>query len=325
MGRRSGNALDDALGGLRRALPDRVRLMLSAEFAFREQFAYGHREILCRFANLPADAVLLGRVQHGWDPFETEPAGRFRPPLRVESSQWVWTNDAADRAYTRGVRRVHAIGAPWLYLLKGFGHPKSDSAGGLLAMPGHYNELSSVPRHAQFANSISELGWPGDVTVALHGLDFMTRGIRDVYACRGWLVESAGWPIIAGPPRQPSSTLGDRTRYLTNLLDFMTRSSTLITDAMGTHVLYAGTVGMTVLLWPGDPPSWEDHQPSGTAALLSSLRDERAWQEKHLGRFYRDEIPQQVLDDLIARFLGVDATRSPADLARVLEWQSNGG
>ncbi len=310
---------------VREALPGRLRPLLSAEFAFREQYAYGHREILCRFAGLPADAILLGRVQHGWDPFETEPARRFRPPLRGESWQWVWTNEAVERARTRGVSKVHAIGAPWLYLVEEAGAPTADPAGGLLAMPGHYDELSSVSRHAQFAATISELGRTGDVTVALHGLDFMTRDIREIYAQRGWRIESAGWPIIAGPPRRPSTSLGDRTRFLPNLLDFMTQSRTLITDAMGTHVLYAGSVGMTVLLWPGDPLPQGGRESDGAAALLSSLRDERAWQERHLGRFYRQEIPRPVLDDLVARHLGVDAIHSRADLEGVLEWHSDEG
>ncbi len=310
---------------VREALPGRLRPLLSAEFAFREQYAYGHREILCRVAGLPPDAVLLGRVQHGWDPFETEPARRFRPPLRAESWQWLWTNEAVQRASARGVRKVHAIGAPWLYLLQEYGEPKSDPAGGLLAMPGHYNELSSVTRHAQFATTIRELGWDGDVTVALHGLDFMTRDIRDIYHRWGWHIESAGWPIIAGPPQRPSSTLGDRTQYLTNLLDFMTRSRTLVTDAMGTHVLYAGSVGMTVLLRPGDLPSKGVRPAGGDTALLSSLQDERAWQDLHLGRFYRGEIPRPVLDGLVARFLGVDARRSRTELAQVLEWISDEG
>ena len=219
-----------------------------------------------------------------------------------------------------------SVGAPWLYLLHDSAHafhePKVESH--ILAMPGHRNELATAGHHEKFANVLVSQFNNSSLLVLLHGLDFMTWSIREVYRARGLRIESAGWPVISVTPRPPSSGIGDRQQFLPNLMTAMRNASCLVTDSMGTHVLYAGTLGLDVIIWPV-PEEAVPFQASAFfphAATRSALFAEATWQEENLGKYYRQTLPQQVMQDLVADHLGVESFRTPEELQSVLKWKT---
>ncbi len=300
-----------------------AQALLSSEFVFREQYAYGHKEILCEYAGLPSDCVLLGRIQHGWDPFEQEPSRPFRPPLRRESWQWLWSDRSLRLASERGVKKVQAIGAPWLYLRAQTPDDPTNRQG-IIAMPGHRNEAASEELHDGFACTLLSEYSGEPIVVVLHGLDFITKRIRDVYLDRGLALECAGWPVIPHTPRTPSSEIGDRVNFLPNLMSLMSGRQTLVTDSMGTHVLYAGSMKLDVVIWPhpNEGASEGDNLRHRTGSLLRTLEMESRWRQRNLATFYCREIPTSVIQDLVERYLGTESFRSPSVLASMLRWET---
>jgi hypothetical protein len=297
------------------------RKYLTSEFTFREQFAYGHREILLRYTGLPTEAVFSGRIQHGWDPLDWEVPRPFRPLLRREAWQWVWAPETEQLARRRGVKKVTAIGAPWLYLLAMENAPSQREQSKVLVMPGHYDELTRVERHTALARAASRAFASVDKLAILHGFDFLTKEIRDVYRDRDIDIECAGWPTIAQPPRRPSTAIGDRVRFLYNLRQLMLSGSAVITDRVGTHVMYAGSLGLNVAIWPpSEDGSHAGHDNSQYSRLAGAIDNIGEWERQVLGRYYREFIPGEVLTELVMRYLGANAVMSPQNLCEVLEW-----
>ncbi len=75
---------------------------------------YGHLHILNEYANVVFDRQIMGRLQHGWFGLVKEEHYYKNNLLPT----FVWTNTAENSARNSGWNNFHAIGAPWLYLLK---------------------------------------------------------------------------------------------------------------------------------------------------------------------------------------------------------------
>jgi len=75
---------------------------------------YGHLHILNEYAGVEFDLPIMGRLQHGW-------YGLVREEHYYKNNllpTFVWTRRAEESARDLGWTNYHAIGAPWLYLLK---------------------------------------------------------------------------------------------------------------------------------------------------------------------------------------------------------------
>ena len=75
---------------------------------------YGHLHILNEYAGVEFDLPIMGRLQHGWYGLVKEEHYYKNNLLPT----FVWTRKAEDAAKALGWTNYHAIGAPWLYLLK---------------------------------------------------------------------------------------------------------------------------------------------------------------------------------------------------------------
>lgn len=284
----------------------------SNEYLFREQYAYGHREILLKAADLPPETQLYGRVQHGWDPLMTDPVGPFRPLFFKEAWQWVWTSSNEALGKERGVHKVKAIGAPWLYLLEQLGIPlfkpsEHRKTGKYLLMPSHINEMSSTEFHSQQILRALSYASAENWTVMLHGLDFMTMAIRDLYTASGLFITTAGWPVVSQGGRHPSSSIGDRRKFLENIVKVMRDVELLLTDEVGTHILYATSLGIDVMI----KPIAMDKKFSGASEQVEGLvREEkliREWQKR--SKQYNSEsiITPNVASDIAGKYLGLNS------------------
>lgn len=295
----------------------------SHEYRFSEQYAYGHREILLEAAGLVPDTPIYGRVQHGWDPLLTEPARTFRPFLLREAWQWVWTSQNEALGRLRGVRKVKAIGAPWLYLLDQhdvslFQPRLHHQVGRFLLMPSHLNEMSSIDFHklqmVQARSYASVDSW----TVMLHGLDFMTKAIRDLYTDAGFFITTAGWPVVSQGVRPPSSNIGDRLSYLENIFHVMRNVEVLLTDDVGTHVLYASSLGVDVLIKPISLDLMFSSAPVRVDEIVRQGKLIREWQKE--SRVYNSGsiITPDMAAEIAGRMLGLHSKLDPAQLRAAL-------
>ena len=84
---------------------------------FGTQFAYGHREILLKYAGLDSSLLLTGILQHGVGPAFTIYSDWPTPRVKFISRSpfWVYSRVAATELASIGAKKVQAIGSPWLY------------------------------------------------------------------------------------------------------------------------------------------------------------------------------------------------------------------
>lgn len=318
-----------------------LRWPLLPENRYREQFLYGHREILIAYADLPDSAVLTGYLQHGFDVLGFQASQLSRAANMAEAFQWVWMPSTEVRARARGHKRVRAIGAPWLYLLhrRNTGSlfeiepPTNDprrlspDAQRLLFAPSHWDQFASVDLHSRMCERIREVVTPSDtVTVLLHGLDFLQMKTRDVYETAGFRTTCLGWPKDSPRSFPVYSDIGDRVNFLTNLAELLERSDALIVEGMGSLLFYASAVGLPVY-WLGGPRI----DPSALRGASANFR--RIDQEtddwlvnllKSCGVSPRTQglrrIDPEPLQGFARTVLGQDAMMAPEELRGVLRW-----
>ena len=78
---------------------------------FSEQFLYGHREIICSYANLGDKAMIKGSVEHGW----AMDSGLGIP--RIPFGRYLhlsWSRVRVERSRVTHPK-TKAIGAPFIY------------------------------------------------------------------------------------------------------------------------------------------------------------------------------------------------------------------
>lgn len=300
---------------------------------YREQFMYGHREILLSAAGLDGTCLLLGNIQHGFEPlvrYGTRPLPRYG--LR-KGSQWVWRPENAQAARSRGVSHVHAIGAPWLYLRRALQSSEgalADSAAANYAifMPQHLDQYSTPSYHARALVQASQTAEALDAKcslVILHAHDFMRQGIRAVYESTGIRVACAGWTDEPASNIPPWADIGDRAKFLPNLYSHFREHGTLITSGVGSHVMYAASLGMRIALdrdYVSVPRQMKTLEPN-VYAIMEQIR-----------KWAVQELPGQLIQDthyvllhreqamrVSASMLGVTALREPDELRQLLVWR----
>jgi hypothetical protein len=316
------------------SLGRRTAMLMRPEMRFREQFLYGHREILLDYCGFGYDRVLLGRIQHGHDLLQLEGAARRISPWRRSEYQWVWAHEAEIRAQENGVRNVRAIGSPWLYLLSlrdrfkdgHFIQSSQPLPGPGIFMPTHHDQFAQSSTHQAMAMQLRESDEWGIETVLLHGFDFLNRETFRAYESLGYRVASAGWPRDFPWPIPPWANLGNRVSFLSTLLDLMSLHSFVATDGFGTHVLYAASLGMPVLLvHPGF------HSYEGASTNLKTLESQAQTRfQAELAIALGDDaekrplwVEAQTLQSLRDRLLGTSSFCSSEDLIAKLAWRSS--
>jgi hypothetical protein len=285
-----------------RAVARRLSSQLAAEQRFQEQFLYGMREVFVQYCDLPNNTIFRGRFQHGFDVIGIEGSQPFRPYLGRTYPQWTWATESALRAGANGVKGVIPIGSAWLYQLRlggerAFsGNRTSPSA---IFVPVHGDEFRQPFSHEQFARQLRVHGDLGISEVLLHGFDFLRKDVREVWEATAMKVSCAGWPRVAPPPFRVSDAMGDRERFLANLLDIFLRHGTLVTNGLGSHVFFAASLGLRVIVIP--PPTLT---PSlGRLGVHEQVRDSIEVQHN---RYLSDVLLQESWDGTPDQRLEID-------------------
>lgn len=291
---------------------------------YSEQFAYGHREVILDAAGYDRSCLILGRIPHGgWTRAETIPQEKWRDPALREMPQWMWNEAWVRSARQNGARKVVAIGAPWLYLLRLRGRPTiwepnatrcvhPPLAPRTLVLPVHScedNVIGFASASARLANMFD----PTRTTVCLAWQDFLSRRTREQFAMHGFRLECAGY---RGTGHTPGSTSGDRTVFLSNVLELIDDHDLVVSDAVTTGLIYAASIGKSVQVIR-DLSSEDGHRENncdrehGPDCAEGCLFEEHPWMEEP------GSTPFDHRDEL-ADALGWHSMRSQTDLHRML-------
>lgn len=294
---------------------------------YPEQFAYGHREILLDECGLDYSTQLIGNLQHGfWDINTFD----FRSPRFIggrESSTWVFSKDLEKIGRKRGFGKVHAIGAPWLYLKKRFEEKESDqplTKKKVLVMPGHsqsnFYDRSSKEMILKRASLFREVAGNHEATVCLHPIDFLNSFTRIAFIEQGFEVTCLGLSSLS-PVWSPAA---DRIKFLENLFYLMSDHSHYITDDAGTSLFYALNMRLDTAVFP------EIRRELDTTSIKGAEGNNAeylSWSERYLEEnfpeiingFGSNENSYKLADVL----LGLDCLKDKDDLLEILDYRKN--
>lgn len=211
-----------------------------------------------------------------------------------------------------GYKRVHAVGAPFLYAAPATGLRMPNS---LLIMPAH--------RIAKATNSIDEESYADALGSIRDRFDRVLACISATCVREGgWTraLQRVGIPWVTGADSHDRNALR-RMRRMFDLFEFVT------TDTLGSHVAYASYCGCKVSIWgPYAEIKMEDYKDvpwyRKNWQYLSQLID--CFSEAHVRRRFPElfsdpwEAPSRV--EWAKPFLGLSHRRPAADIAHLLGW-----
>jgi hypothetical protein len=293
---------------------------------YPEQFAYGHREILLDECGLDYSTQLIGNLQHGIELNSFD----FWSPRYLNwknSKTYVFSKELENHSLKEGFRRVFAIGAPWLYLVKRE-TVKVVSRDGkrkkILVMPGHsqtnFYDRSSKSLITKRAKLFREAVGNFDSTLCLHPIDFLNVDTRNAFAEEGFDVTCLGISNSI-PPWSPAA---NRIQFLENLLRLMTSHTHYVTDDVGTSLFYALNMEMNVAVFPQIR-----HLLDTTAINSGEVKNSEyiRQSEKFLKENFNDVVDRFGVNDDLINFanssLGLDCIKEKDELIEILDFRRN--
>ena len=231
---------------------------------FREQFRFGHREILLEFIEEPLDNLIVGFLQHGTSIGGNWPWQELPQSLNKYFPALVWSSVAEERARESGRNHVKAIGSPWLYLLETSGITPFDSNNfsnfqnrrDFLIVPshgsGHYHASSN---YEELPKTFREMIGDASATVLLYYTEFCDPNIRSAWEKYGFPTTCNGmaWGAEA---RTVWTYNGGRPHFLKSALKLIMNHSNVICSSPTTFAYYSLSLGVpTKILSSHDLPS----------------------------------------------------------------------
>lgn len=270
---------------------------------------YGNLFILNEFANVPIGTPIVGRIQHGsvfgevsWMSYKNNLMETF-----------VWAKESQTWAETKGWRNFHAIGAPWLYLLK-----MSADAGWELFPANQTNskifqELWVYGFHSvmldgavdanleSFLRSAS-LSEAKDKLVLLGPVDFMKlKSANSSYFNQ--------LNIVTLGNRRDSSTSNS---HLFRLFHLLNQTKVVVADYPTTLVFYALSLGVTV--------KWLHNASFEHGFNLAK----KASNANVIEMISREVVSPAQGRDVSLSILGVDSIKTSGELMALFGWTNRG-
>jgi hypothetical protein len=312
-----------------------------AEFlinAYSEQLAYGHREVLVKYLNLPKKAYFKAVLTHGKVlPFELDPISKVLDQFERPILQVLWRSDAEVEAELNGIQNVLSIGATGLYALDNIGHRINKSRQNIENFSNNHTwakskkELLSVigekkilimPFHSWDGDSVKHLSStfsflsqtnPANVRVCLGYLDFCNPKIREIYNSYGWRIECAG----VRASKQFGSPVGGREEFLYQLFDILNWSDIVLGDELNTGMLYAVCLGKKIGLLPSSAQFEYDYSKWTTSVAAQEIQNKvRLLFPWLIGELIS---PQIIMNDLFSA-LGIEKFTHSEKLVTLLPW-----
>ena len=300
---------------------------------FREQFRFGHREVLLDYLGRDYSNLIWGFLQHGAHPHPNIgywPYQELPKNLTEFHSSFVWSENAALLAKSRGHNHVTAIGAPWLYLLSKKGLLADNNT--VVRPPfSPTRELLIVPAHGSghyFANSnysevVSKLRRKiGDIdaSVLLYYTEFCDPQIRQIWINAGFNLECSG--MAWGAEHRTVWTYnGGRPKFLANTLDLISNHKEVICLSPTTLAIYSCSIGIptSIQLNP------ESRHPLGVVSEGKGVARLRKYDEEILNHssnllgnnFAERDISTEKINRSL-QYLGIESIKTRNELENVL-------
>ena len=265
---------------------------------------YGHAHILARYCGLIEVPRIWGYLQHGWNVHDGFAVGTaFVPGF----PKFVGSEAPRRRGWAAGIRNYVIVGSPWAYLLElerqreweRANHPRE----GTIVYPFHgWEQQSIVGSHAGY---IEEIKATEEFTfkVCLYWHYYRDVGVRPTYEVAGLRLISHGY--------RGHLWRGTDTDFLDKQLAELRRHKRVVSNRMGSALLYGASVGADVGVY-GDPMILEAER----AALGGMERQRRLWPEMH-----QAFVPPEIARELARVELGLDQTLSRTELTETLGWR----
>lgn len=235
---------------------------------YGEQFAYGHREVLLEYCNLPRSLIFKAHIPHGKiSPNFLDPIQRILYPDGKPVLQLLWREDSESEAAALEILNVRSVGATFLYALANEGYSLNEIRELLWASASNFDWPTSKRQQHVYIKDAKTIvympmhSWDGDVrkhlvnpespllgvppktiTVLLGFLDFCDPAVRKVYTDLGWRVTCAG----ARSSKVAGSPAGGRASFLPNLYSIFKECELVISDEFTTGLFYAMAMGRKV-------------------------------------------------------------------------------
>lgn len=298
---------------------------------FREQFAYGHREVILQYASMDFDLIFKAVISHGDNyPVYSEHISPIHDFRGQEILQLKWRSDAEENGRAKGIQKIRSIGAIGIYHLLNSGIQIAELKSNINNFSKSFSWNSSPAiQFDQLSNARSVLyfphhSWEGDVldhkipdfsvlnrldklkvTVCLGAHDFASPLVRKYYHDKGWEVTCAGMR----DSMIPMSPCGGRVQFLQMLLDLMSRADYIVADQITTALFYAALLGKPcgILSEVANPrlewSSWRDG-----AELEQMLELTR----KHYPWLWGNFIDSGKINREVSTLLGIDSIKTPS-------------
>lgn len=262
---------------------------------------YGHAHIFSRYTGLGwVPPMIWGYLQHGWNIHDGFAVGtEFQPGVR----KFVWSDAVLRRGWAMGQRDYHVIGSAWGYLLEvRKDEPAPAKREGTIFYPFHGWEGQKVlGDHRDLLRTLQEVE-TGPLTVCLYWTEHRDESIRRIY-------EDAGCRVITHGQRGYAYR-GTTRRFLDNQLEELRAHERVVSNRLGSAILYGASVGCEVGVY-GDPMVLEnDH------AVYGGLeRQRRNWPD-----LYGEKVDRDIAAEIAHVELGLDKLRSPGEIMDLFGW-----
>ena len=298
---------------------------------FREQFRFGHREVLLDYLSKDYSNLIQGFLQHGFHGKALAPWQTLPRTFSEDYPVFVWNHLTESSAKSFGHAHVHAIGAPWLYLLKqkevdfgregvltGVQHTKARD---VLIVPSHGSgHFHPGGNYQELPRAYRNLLGDADASVLLYYTEFCDPAIRKSWSDAGFEIFSSG--MAWGPEHRTLWTYnGGRVNFLANTLTTLLNHRNVICQAPTTLALYAISLGIpTKINTAEEMPRALGivNQGKGVERFRKLELEVDKWAEDTLGKRFHELSITDEKRRLVLTALGASAVKTPEQLREIL-------
>jgi len=274
---------------------------------YSENIDYGNLFVLNEYAEVPLGTRVTGRIQHGWA------AGHKSgtPYLNNFLDAFVWNDKSEKWARSKKWNNVHAIGAPWLYLLEllkrdgwnaEFDNYSTRQIDELWVYGAH-----SMSTDQNLESDIFEFIDTANNSTAKHKIVLLSYTDYDKLSSEDFKHFRNLKIVTLGHRRN----LATSNAHLFRLFDLLSNVKVLHIDHPSTILLYAISVGCGINWVHGKAfnNAVSDAKDKGLEGLVSLYKIKNLEPRKFM--------------DFAAQELGKNSLRSPAELRQLFGWKSN--
>jgi len=285
---------------------------------FGTQFAYGHREILFKYAGISSSAVLIGILQHGVGPTFTLSSDWPTPRNKMLSRTplWLYSRESANEIRNLGVKNVKAIGSPWLYskMLEREESLQIPKHSKYMVFPRHYadsfladNNIVEIQEKIKFWRVIAG---SSELEICLYWTEFMDKNWQEAARRENVILRCAGVPSSSPAWSQSIS----RVDFYKSLREIINSSTHCIFESFTSAIFYANDLGKQVGIFT---PFTEKRE----VTRRKMFQDEHSWLSHNLPGIFETCELNSTLDSITQELLGYQDLLAPEDLKNTLKFR----